>query len=86
MYGGGGFDGSIPNVVGNVSNGATDQPLPVARGYAVFASDSGHQAGARGSLDGTFGLNDESLRNWGGDALKKTRDTATFLIQARYGS
>jgi feruloyl esterase len=84
MYGGGGFDGSIPNVVGNVPNGPTDQPLPVARGYAVFASDSGHQAGARGSLDGSFGLNDEALRNWGGDALKKTRDAAIFVIKARY--
>jgi feruloyl esterase len=84
MYGGGGFDGSIPNVLGNVSNGATDQPLPIARGYAVFASDSGHQGGARGSLDGSFGRNDEALRNWGGDALKKTRDAAQFLIRARY--
>ena len=86
MYGGGGFDGSIPNVVGNPSNGATDQPLPVARGYAVFGSDSGHQAGARGSLDGAFGLNDEALRNWGGDALKKTRDTAMYIIKARYAA
>ena len=51
MYGGGGFDGSIPNVTGNVPAGATDKPLPVTRGYAVFGSDSGHQAGARGSLD-----------------------------------
>ncbi|MBC5784650.1 tannase/feruloyl esterase family alpha/beta hydrolase [Ramlibacter sp. USB13] len=84
MYGGGGFDGSIPNVVGNVPQGATDQPLPLARGYAVFASDSGHQANARGSLDGSFGFNDESLRNWGGEALKKTRDTAMFLIKSRY--
>ncbi|MBC5765667.1 tannase/feruloyl esterase family alpha/beta hydrolase [Ramlibacter sp. GTP1] len=86
MLGGGGFDGSIPNVVGNVSNGATDQPLPVARGYAVFGSDSGHQAGARASLDGTFGQNDEALRNWGGDALKKTRDTAMYIINKRYAA
>lgn len=86
MYGGGGFDGSVPNVVGNAPNGAPDQPLPVTRGYAVFASDSGHQAGARGSLDGSFGLNDEALRNWGGDALKKTRDTAMFIINARYAA
>lgn len=86
MYGGGGFDGSIPNVVGNLANGATDQPLPIARGYAVFASDSGHQAGARGSLDGSFGRNDEALRNWGGDALKKTRDAAVHVIKARYAA
>ena len=86
MYGGGGFDGSIPNVTGNVPSGATDKPLPVTRGYAVFGSDSGHQAGARGSLDGSFGLNDESLANWGGDALKKTRDAAMYVIMARYGA
>ena len=86
MYGGGGFDGSIPNVTGNVPAGATDRVLPVTRGYAVFASDSGHQAGARGSLDGSFGLNDESLANWGGDALKKTRDAAMYVIMARYGA
>ena len=86
MYGGGGFDGSIPSVTGNVPSGATDKPLPVTRGYAVFASDSGHQAGPRGSLDGTFGLNDEALANWGGDALKKTRDASMYIIQARYGA
>ena len=86
MYGGGGFDGSIPNVTGNVPSGATDKTLPVTRGYAVFASDSGHQAGARGSLDGSFGLNDEALANWGGDALKKTRDAAMYIIMARYGA
>ena len=60
--------------------------MPVTRGYAVFASDSGHQAGALGSLDGSFGLNDESLANWGGDALKKTRDAAMYVIMARYGA
>jgi feruloyl esterase len=85
MYGGGGFDGSIPNVAGNVPAGPTDKPLPVTRGYAVFASDSGHQAGARGSLDPTFGANDEALANWGGDALKKTRDAAVYIITVRYG-
>ena len=86
MLGGGGFDGSIPNVTGNVPAGPVDQPLPVTRGYAVFASDSGHQAGALGSLDGSFGLNDEALANWGGDALKKTRDAAMAVILARYGA
>jgi len=57
MFGGGGFNGSIPNVAGNVPAGPANQLTPLGRGYATFASDSGHQAGALGSQDGLFGLN-----------------------------
>ena len=86
MFGGGGFDGSIPAVGGNVGIGPTNKPTPLQRGYAVFGSDSGHQAGALGSQDHRFGLNDEAERNFGGDAIKKTRDAAVAIILARYGS
>ncbi|EJE51838.1 Tannase and feruloyl esterase [Acidovorax sp. CF316] len=86
MFGGGGFNGSVPNVRGNVSNGPLDQPTPLGRGYATFASDSGHQANAYGSQDGTWGLNDEAVRNFGGDALKKTRDAAMHIVKARYAA
>ena len=86
MFGGGGFDGSIPNVEGNVPAGPTNQPTPVGRGYATFASDSGHQANALGSQDGQWGLSDEAVRNFGGDALKKTHDAAVFVIKARYAA
>lgn len=84
MFGGGGFDGTLPNVAGNVPAGPTDQPTPLGRGYATFASDSGHQANASGSLDGRFLQYDEAVRNFGGDALKKTRDAAFFLIGRHY--
>jgi len=84
MFGGGGFNGSIPNVAGNVPNGPVDKPTPLGRGYATFASDSGHQANAFGSQDGSSFANDEAVRNFGGDALKKTRDAAVFLIGLRY--
>ncbi|VXB33544.1 Tannase and feruloyl esterase [Burkholderia sp. 8Y] len=84
MFGGGGYDGTVPAVSGNVPAGPTTQPAPLARGYAVFASDSGHQAGALGSRDGSFGTNDEAVANFSGDALKKTRDTAVYLIGKRY--
>ncbi|NML48433.1 tannase/feruloyl esterase family alpha/beta hydrolase [Ramlibacter sp. G-1-2-2] len=86
MMGGGGFDGSIPAITGNISNGPADQPTPLGRGYATFASDSGHQANSYASQDGTWGLNDEATRNFGGDALKKTRDASVFLIRKRYGT
>ncbi|GGU37686.1 tannase/feruloyl esterase family alpha/beta hydrolase [Streptomyces lavendofoliae] len=89
MFGGGGYDGTIPDVTGNVPFGPTDRPRPLSRGYATFAGDSGHQA-APGfkpvtSLDGSFGVNDEAVRNFSGDALKKTRDAARFLMRAHYG-
>ena len=86
MFGGGGYNGTIPDITMNVPFGRPDQPTPLARGYATFASDSGHQAGPAGSLDGSFGANDEALRNFAaGDALKKTRDAALFLIRHGYG-
>jgi hypothetical protein len=84
-FGGGGFDGSIPNVAGNVGFGPTDRKVPLGRGYATFGSDSGHQAGILGSQDHLFGLNDEAERNFGGDQLKKTHDAAVFIIKAGYG-
>ncbi|MFX5747418.1 tannase/feruloyl esterase family alpha/beta hydrolase, partial [Acinetobacter baumannii] len=85
MFGGGGYDGTIPDVAANVPAGAAMQPGPLGRGYATFASDSGHQANATTSRDGSFGSNDEALRNFAGDALKKTRDVALAIVTAHYG-
>jgi Tannase and feruloyl esterase len=87
MFGGGGYNGTIPDLAENVPFGPTDQPAPLARRYATFASDSGHQQSpvAVPSLDGSFGLNDEALDNFAaGDALKKTRDASLFLIRHAY--
>ncbi|WP_220126859.1 tannase/feruloyl esterase family alpha/beta hydrolase [Actinomadura madurae] len=87
MFGGGGYNGTIPDIAQNVPFGRADRLAPLARGYATFASDSGHQAGPTGSLDGSFGVNDEAVRNFAaGDALRKTRDAAMFLIRHGYGA
>lgn len=85
MFGGGGYDGILVTGTANVPAGPVDKPTPVGRGYATFGSDSGHQPNATTNRDGSFGLNDEALHNFSGDALKKTRDTAIVLIKARYG-
>jgi len=84
-FGGGGFDGSIPNVAGNVGFGPADQLVPLGRGYVTFGSDSGHQAGSLGSQDCSFALNDEALRNFTVEAPKKTRDAAVYIINSFYG-
>jgi feruloyl esterase len=89
MFGGGGFNGTIPDPASNVPFGPADQPVPLARGYATFASDSGHQQNPASppSLDGSFGVNDEALKNFAaGDALKKTRDASLFLIRRAYSA
>jgi feruloyl esterase len=86
MFGGGGYNGTIATGVGNVPAGPVDKPVPLGRGYATFGSDSGHQANANGSRDGSFGINDEALRNFSADALKKTRDVAMAIIKARYAA
>lgn len=86
MFGGGGYNGTIATGTANVPAGPADKPVPLGRGYATFGSDSGHQADATTSRDGSFGLNDEALKNFSGDAIKKTRDVALSLIKSRYGS
>jgi feruloyl esterase len=86
MFGGGGYNGTIATGTGNVSAGPTDKQVPLGRGYATYGSDSGHQAGPTTSRDGSFGSNDEALRNFAGDALKKTRDAARAVINARYAA
>ncbi|UJW83056.1 tannase/feruloyl esterase family alpha/beta hydrolase [Hydrogenophaga sp. SL48] len=83
--GGGGYNGTIPSVTGNL--GATSRAIstPLSRGYAVFGSDSGHQNETLPD-QGAFAVNQEAYRNWQGDALKKTRDAAAVLIEATYGA
>jgi hypothetical protein len=89
MFGGGGLNGTIPDVTAGVPFGRSDQPTPLARGFATFASDSGHQANPAfvpsTSLDGSFAANDEALENFAtGAALKKTRDAAMFILGKAY--
>ena len=84
MYGGGGYNGSVPNVAGNLPAGPLNRPTPLGRGYAVFASDSGHVPDPLNP--GAFAWNEEALANYAHDALKKTRDAALHLIELRCGS
>lgn len=90
MMGGGGFDGVMPVTDGPLFNMPVAMiPVPVGRGYVVFGSDSGHQAASGHApipaVDAEFALNEEALRNYAGDAVKKTRDLAGVLVEAYYG-
>jgi feruloyl esterase len=80
--GDGGFNGVIPNLTGGPD-------APLARGFATFGSDSGHQmAFGRGAAadpsSQEWTLNDEALKNLGYMQMKKTRDAAMVLIERVY--
>jgi hypothetical protein len=81
-FGGGGLDGVVPDPTSPL----LESVPPLAHGYAIFGSDGGHQAPGGDPLDSTFALNDEMLRNYAGDAVKKTHDVAIKLIRDRYQS
>lgn len=83
QFGGGGFDGTLIDGTETVRFALPGDPAPLARGYATWGDDSGHQSAS--ITDGRFATNDEALANYGGDTLKKTHDVAIALISQRYG-
>ncbi|MEV8308257.1 tannase/feruloyl esterase family alpha/beta hydrolase [Streptomyces flavidovirens] len=83
--GGGGLGGAITTAPKNKSSGRFDPmplnvPYPLNKGYVTFGSDNGHKAG-----DLEFIKNDEALRNWGGNEIKKTHDVAQRIVATAYG-
>ncbi len=86
QYGGGGFNGLLVNGLAPLRDAAPSDPLPIARGYATFGTDSGHQATAfPASEPGAFALNDEMLENFAFASYKKVRDVAVTVISTFYG-
>ena len=83
QFGGGGFDGSLVTGLEHYRRQPASEETPLARGYVTYGSDSGHQSSA--PFDGRFFLNDEALRNYGHEQIKKTADIARLLTKARYG-
>lgn len=86
LFGGGGYNGTLVTGLAQVPAGPVDAATPLRQGYVTYGSDSGHQAGPATSRDGRFLVNDEALRNFAGDALKKTHDVAMRLVEERYGT
>lgn len=86
QLGGGAYNGTV--VTGLA--GITFAPLattPLARGYATYGSDSGHQGALPvPATDASFALNAESLVNYGYASIKKTHDAAAMVLKAYFGS
>jgi len=84
QYGGGGFNGVLITGLALPPGARPDRPGPLARGYATFGTDSGHQNQPGVPLQ-AFALNDEALENFAHASYKKVKDVAVALMRLRYG-
>jgi feruloyl esterase len=84
QYGGGGFNGVLITGLDPLRDARRDTPVPVARGYATWGTDSGHDNAKLPEIQ-AFALNAESLENYAFASYKKVRDTAVAIANAHYG-
>jgi hypothetical protein len=84
QYGGGGFNGVVITGLGLPPAMPFDAPSPLARGFATYGADSGHES-EPGEPPQAFALNDEAFRNFAYAAYKKVHDAAATLIERAYG-
>jgi len=83
QMGGGGYDGSLVNALGPYTLQPPGEATPLKDGYVTLGSNGGHRGGP--GFDGTFGLDDEALLNYGKQSIKKTHDVAMAIIRKAYG-
>lgn len=83
QYGGGGSNGTLISGLNPLRDARRDTPVPVARGFATWGTDAGHQNETLAE-ERAFALNDESLINMAYGAYKKTHDVALRIVRAHY--
>jgi pimeloyl-ACP methyl ester carboxylesterase len=84
QMGGGGYDGTLVTGLG----GFTLQPVSVAnplkQGFVTVGTDGGHKSTTPG-FNGSFAMDDEALRNFGKESVKKGHDVAMQIVKTAYG-
>jgi feruloyl esterase len=85
QYGGGGFNGVLITGLNPLNDARLDTPVPVARGFATWGTDSGHDNAKLLEIQ-AFALNAESLENYAFASYKKVRDVAVEIVRVRYGA
>ena len=83
QYGGGGSNGTLITGLAPLRDARRDTPVPVARGFATWGTDSGHQNAKLPEPD-AFALNQEALVNMAYGAYKKTHDVGKRIAAAFY--
>jgi feruloyl esterase len=83
QMGGGGYDGSLVTGLTPFTLQAPNTDTPLKQGYVTLGSDGGHKG--KPGFDGSFGVDDEALANYGKQSVKKAHDAAMAVIKKAYG-
>jgi len=84
MYGGGGFNGVLITGLAPLRDAPAGEPVPLAKGYATYGTDSGHDGASYPTDPARFALDDEMFENFAFASYKKVKDVATVLMQRYY--
>lgn len=83
QMGGGGYNGTLVTGLGPFTLQPATVDNPLGQGYVTLGTDGGHKSAA--AFDGSFALDDEALRNFGQESIKKGRDVAVAVVRKAYG-
>ena len=83
QMGGGGYDGSLVTGLTLFTMQPANTPTPLKQGFVTLGSDGGHKSTQ--NFDGSFGMDDEALANFGKESVKKAHDAAMAVIRKAYG-
>ncbi len=83
QMGGGGYDGSLVTGLTPFTLQPANTDTPLKQGYVTLGSDGGHKG--KPGFDGSFGLDEEALVNYGKQSVKKAHDAAMAVIRKAYG-
>lgn len=79
QYGGAGTNQTLVQATGAFVNSGNLVPVPLARGYATYGSDSGNRV-----TSGSFTANPQAWLNYSHESVKRTKDLVSFLIPEYY--
>lgn len=86
QQGGAGVDGYVPPTCQFLHGQDRETRTALQQGYAVFDSDGGYEYINGNMLDFSWISNEECLRNYAYESLKKTKDTITAFLQDLTGT
>ena len=74
QYGGSGFNGVLITGLDPLRDARLDTPVPVARGFSTWGTDSGHDNAKLPEIQ-AFALTAEALENFAFASYNKVRDS-----------